>query len=304
MTQAVLITGAGGFVASHIAAGFAASGYQVTAVDMTFDAATRVRLAGVMLFEADLSAGEDAFSDVPGPQVIIHGAALTTAPEPLGMTAAEHVAANTLPLLAMLRFAAHARPQAFVYLSSSGVFSGSDGSPDLADTDLPTAQGPYSAAKRAGEYLVPGALAGVCETHILRLGYLYGPAEAARPTRRNVSQLQDWIGAARSGRPIQVAANDPRRDWTWVPDLPNAIMRIVDGGGRSAPVHLCQPHPVRDSELAHLIAGHFPGTQIVTSDAVPTKAPMRPSAIAALDGFCWTGIAEGLDVLCTQKVAA
>jgi len=305
MTQAVLITGAGGFVASHIAAGFAAAGYQVTAIDRVFDAPTRARLGGVRLVEVDLSAcGADILSALPRPTVIIHGAALTTSPEALGITMAEHVAGNTLPLIAMLRYAAGVRPKAFVYLSSSGVFSGSDGSPDLTDTDLPTAQGPYSAAKRAGENIVPGALAGVCETHILRLGYLYGPAETTRPTRQNVSQLLDWIGAARYGRPIRLAANDPCRDWTWVPDLPRAILRILDGPGRSAPVHLCQPQPVHDSELVRLIAGHFPGTQIVTTGVVPTKAPMRPSTIPALNGFRWTGIAEGLDVLCTQKVAA
>lgn len=300
---AVLITGAGGFVGSHLAAGFAASGYQVTAVDMAFDAPTRTRLAGVRLIESDLAAGADELRGLE-PQIIIHGAALTTNPEALGISAAEHVAANTMPLLSLLQFAATVRPRAFVFLSSSGVFSGADGSPDLADTDIPTAQGPYSAAKRAGEALVPGALGGVCETHILRLGYLYGPSETARPTRRNVSLLQDWLVAARQEQAIRVPANDPRRDWTWVPDLAPALIRILAGAGRCEPLHLCQPVPVHDSELARLMAVHFPNVRIERGAAVPTKAPLRSSRIAGLEGFAWTGIAAGLDQLCAQTVPA
>jgi UDP-glucose 4-epimerase len=35
--RAILITGAGGFVGSHLAMGFAALGYRVTAVDVAFD---------------------------------------------------------------------------------------------------------------------------------------------------------------------------------------------------------------------------------------------------------------------------
>jgi nucleoside-diphosphate-sugar epimerase len=227
----VLITGAGGFVAGHLAAGLAAMGHRVTALDTGFDAATRARLSDVALVEADLAAAEGVLRDLPAAQVVIHGAALTTNPAAMGMTAAEHVTANTLPLLTMLRHAARIRPRAFVFLSSSGVFGEGDGFPELSEADRPTAQGPYSAAKRAGEALVPGALGEVCATHVLRLGYLYGPAEAPRRTRAGISMLQAWVEAARAGGVLRVAANDPHRDWTFVPDLAPAIARLSAGPG-------------------------------------------------------------------------
>jgi nucleoside-diphosphate-sugar epimerase len=294
----VLITGAGGFVAGHLAAGFVAAGHRVTAVDRTFDAAARSRLTGADLLEADLTLSQ---ADLPQAEVMIHGAALTTGAATLGITDAEHVAANMLPLLTMLRHAGQRPPRAFVFFSSSGVFGDRDGSPDLTDADLPAAEGPYSAAKRAGEVLVPGALGSVCATHILRLGYLYGPGEVARPTRARVSMLQDWIAAARRGEPLRVPASDPRRDWTWVPDLAPALVRLLGGPGDARPRHLCAPGPVRDSWLARAIADRVPGTRIEPAPTVLVKAPMLPSRLPALDGFAWTGIERGLDLLCEQE---
>lgn len=300
----VLVTGAGGFVGSALAAGFAALGHPVTALDMTFDTAAKDRLQGVDLVETNLATSDLALQALPAAQIILHAAALTTNPAALGMTAAEHVTANTAPLLAMLRHAARTRPQAFVFLSSSGVFEVGDGSPDLTDTDLPTAQGPYSAAKRAGEVLVPGALTGVCATHVFRLGHLYGPSEMPRNTRARVSLLQTWVDAARSGLPLEVGGTNARRDWTYVPDLAPAIALLVAGAGQVRPVHLCTPAIVADNDLATAIARRFPGTQIRKVPAPASKAPMRPSALPALAGFGWTSIETGLDVLCAASVPA
>lgn len=300
----VLVTGAGGFVASHLAAGLAALGHQVTAVDIAFDAATQARLSGVALVEADVARGEAALRDLPAAQIVVHGAALTTDPAALGITAAEHVAANTLPLLGMLQHAARVRPRAFVFLSSSGVFGEGDGSPDLTEADRPTAQGPYSAAKRAGEALVPGALGGACATHVLRLGYLYGPAEAPRRTRARVSMLQAWVEAARDGAVLRVAENDPRRDWTFVPDLAPALARLLDGPGSPWPRHLCAPAPAGDSRLAAAIAARIPGARVERGPAVQAKPPMVPGVFPELAGFRWTTLEEGLDRLCGQDVLA
>lgn len=297
----ILISGAGGFVAGHIAAGLAALGYRVCALDLTFDAAARRRLAGCDVVAADLAADG---VDLPPADIVIHGAALTTNPAAMGLTPAQHVAANTRPLLTMLTHAGSVRPRAFVYLSSSGVFAANDGAPDLTDACIPTAQGPYSAAKRAGEALVPGALGDSCQTFILRLGYLYGPSEAARTSRMKVSLVQDWINAAGNGDILQHDAADPRRDWTFAPDLAPAIDRLVGGAGRAQPIHLCAPNPPRDSEVVAQILRHHPAA---TQRAVPgqgAKPPMVPSVLPALDGFAWTSIADGIARLCQAEVAA
>lgn len=299
----VCITGAGGFVGSALAEGFAALGWSVTAVDRAFDDGARARLAGTDLTSADLAAGAPA--DLPEARVVIHAAAMTTDPTALGWTPAEHVAANIRPLLAMLEYAARARPEAFVFLSSSGVFAPGDGEDGLRDTDTPTARSPYAAAKRAGELLVHAALEGLAATHVVRLGYLYGPHEAARPTRARVSLVARWMSDAREGRPLPVSADDPLRDWTFSEDLAPALARLVEEPGRGRPVHLCSPHVMRDSAMAALVAGHVTGATIRTVPApAATKAPMRASRIAALDSFAWTTPEAGIARLAATQVAA
>ena len=296
----ILVTGAGGFIGSTLATGLAGLGHDVIALDRSFDAAATATLGPLPRLTCDLSQGA---AHLPACATIIHAAALTTNPAAMGMTEAQHNAANMAPLLAMIAHADQTRPRAFVFLSSSGVFGDTDGSPDLSDTDLPTATGPYSAAKKAGEALVPGALGSVCETHVLRLGYLYGPGEIPRPTRQRVSMLRQWLSDAADGKPLTVAANDPRRDWTFAPDLARAIARLIMTKGSARPLHLCTPDAVPDSTLAALIAARYPGTRITAGRAIPTKAPMRPSAHPALDGFRWTPLAEGLDTLAGQRAA-
>lgn len=303
MTAArVLITGAGGLVGSALAVGLARLGWQVCALDMTFDAPARARLAGARLVTADLGAG--ALPDLPQADVVIHAAALTTGPETLGITAAEHVRRNMAPLLAALDIAAAMGPRAFVFLSSTGVFAPGDGDPDLTDASTPTATGPYSSAKRAGEVLVPSALPAGTAAHVLRLGHVCGLAESARPTRQRVSAMAAMVAAARAGQPIAVPVPDPLRDWTAAEDLGPALARLVAGPAAGRALHFGSPHRMADSAMAARIAGHFPGARIDSRPAPAPKAAMRPSAMPALDGFTWTRPEAVIDALCAAEVPA
>lgn len=301
--RTVCITGAGGFVGSALAEGLAALGWSVTAVDRAFDDAARSRLTGTEQITADLAAGAPA--DLPEAQVVIHAAAVTTDPAALGWTPAEHVAANVRPLLAMLEYTARTRPRAFVFLSSSGVFAAGDGRDALRDTDAATSETAYAAAKRAGELLVGAALEGLVAAYVVRLGYVYGPHEAARPTRERVSLVARWMADALEGRPLDVGADDPVRDWTFSEDLAPALARLVDVQNPGRPVHLCSPHVVRDSAMAALVASHFTGATIRTVPApAATKGPMRASRMAALEGFAWTTPEAGFARLAAMEETA
>ncbi|NNK62794.1 MAG: NAD(P)-dependent oxidoreductase [Gemmatimonadetes bacterium] len=314
----VLITGAGGFVGSALSEGFASRGWDVVAIDRSFDAdpsrdGTRTRRV-----VADVADGvPDGIGAV---DLVVHAAWVTTAPEDLGVTRAEYSSLNLKPLEAVLRWVARARPAAFVFLSSSGVFAAADAAtgssasarrpdaaaPGLTDALEPTSDSPYAVAKRTGEDLVVTAgTSGRTSMHVVRLGYLYGPGEMARPTRLGVSLVAQWIAAARAGRPLEVRVDDPRREWTWAPDLAPALARIVEGPATPGPIHLCSPHVYGDRELARAVAAAIPGGEVVTVPAMGrVKAPMVPSDLAALRDFEWTAAAEGLRVAVGREVVA
>jgi UDP-glucose 4-epimerase len=294
--RSVLVTGAGGFVGAHLATGLAALGARVTALDSAFDAPTRARLAGLERVTLDL-----ARDPLPGitPDLVVHAAAVTASPEALGLGTVAHMRANLDPLLAVLDAAAswHA---GIVFLSSSGVFAPGDGRGRLADDAAPTASHPYAAAKRAGEIL---ALAAGPAAWVLRLGHLYGPHEAPRPTRPAVSLVARWLASARAGETIFIPADDPARDWTFAPDLALAIARLVAADPPGRPVHLASPHILRDSDLAALIAARHGAARIETGPPAATKPPMVASTLAPLAGFPWTAPTDGLAALDRETAA-
>lgn len=297
----VLITGGGGFVGGALAAGFAALGWRVTVLDLDFDTTTRAALGGADLVTVDLTGAVPA--NLAASDLVVHAAAITTDPVALGWTAAAHVTANTQPLLRVLEHVTRTRPAAFVYLSSSGVFAPEDGDGALRDTDTPTGRSPYAAAKRAAEVLVPAALPDVTPAHVVRLGYVYGPGERPRPSRQHVSLVARWVGCAREGRPLDVRADDPRRDWTWAPDLAPALARLVHGPALGRPLHLCSPYVLSDSALAALIRAHIPGTHCTTVAASdPLKPPLRASDIDAWQTLAWTAPEAAIAHLADMEV--
>lgn len=291
-SRRVLVTGGGGFVGSHLAEGLAELGWAVTALDREFDDCARTRLHRVDLVVADL--GDPAVT-LPHAQVIVHAAAMTTDARELGWSRAGHVAANLLPLETVLAHARRLRPDAVVFLSSSGVFSHEDGLECLADADLPTARTPYAVAKQLGEAMVAATLDGWCAAHVVRLGYVYGPHETVRPSRTRVSAVAEWLTAARRGQPLEIRADDPRRDWTFAPDLAPALARLLDVPARSRPIHLASPHVLSDSAMARVVAAAFDSATCARVEPPgPAKAPMRASDLCCLRTFPWTEPSSGI----------
>jgi UDP-glucose 4-epimerase len=299
----VVVTGAGGFVGSSLAIGFQSLGWQVTAVDRAFDADACARLAGMQFVELDLAAETPRLGARAA--LIVHAAAITTDHVELGWTASEHVAANLRPLQTMLDLASVEPPDAFVFVSSTGVFAPEDGGHVLADVDIPTGRTPYAVAKQIGETMTVSALEGITDAHVVRLGYVYGPHEVARASRSRVSVVAQWIAAAREGRPLPIRIDDPARDWTYAPDLAPALARLVSGPARPRAVHLGSPFVIRDRGLAAIVAQAFPGVTCAPAPAPgPQKPPMWPSTVPALADFAWTEPATAIARIAAVEVTA
>jgi UDP-glucose 4-epimerase len=299
MGQRIVVTGAGGFVGSAIAAALAGAGHLVLATDLAFDTPTRVRLAGVTLVEAPLP---QAFGEISGgADAVVHGAAITAAPETFGLSPAGHVRANTDLLTAALDGARGQGAARFVFLSSSGVFGSVPGPID--ETSPVTATDPYSAAKRAGEILLQGAAEPCFAPLSLRLGPVFGPHEAARATRPNLSLVARMIAAARAGGEIPVATPDAARDWSYLPDIARAVALLLAHPGALPPLlHVTSGQIVTDLALAQAIAAALPGTRVTPGASVAhqPKAAMVSRVPSPLTGFGWTPLDAALRAMLAE----
>lgn len=305
MTRTVLITGAGGFVGSALAEAEMAAGHVVLATDMAFDADTGARLSAARLIEGRLP---EALAQLSGivVDVVIHAAAITADPARFGLTKAAHLRANASLLLEALDWARSRGAGRFVFLSSSGVFGVATDAQTVDEYTPATATDPYSAVKRAGEIMLTGAAESGFETVALRLGPVFGPHEAVRPTRPTPSLVARMSAAAQDTREITVPAPDARRDWTYLPDIARAVGRLLDYAGALPPLlHLTSGRALSDLELAQAIAAHRPGVQVRTAPDAPAHPP-RPVMISAvsspLDGFDWTPVSAALGMM--QQVEA
>lgn len=303
--RTVLVTGAGGFVGSQIALDLARAGFDVVATDQTFDALTKARLANLRRIEAPLT---KALPDIAGlhPFAVVHGAAITAGPASLGISAAAHLRLNMDMLTLCLDWARSEGASRFVFLSSTGVFAPEDGDHSLTEQSPASARGPYSAAKKAGEIVTQGAAEDGFATISLRLGNLFGPHEAPRPTRPFVGLLARMVAGGQAGV-IPVENPGARRDWTWLPDIGRAIAALLDDfPSPDTPVlHCGNTHAISDLDLAHAIVAHFPRARIAVEDgSARSKAPMGRAVTSALTAFDWTPLPKALAEMLAERAAA
>ncbi|WP_157973613.1 NAD(P)-dependent oxidoreductase [Tropicimonas sp. IMCC34043] len=303
----VVITGAGGFVCSQIAVELAAAGFDVMGLDRAFDDAAIERLNGIHRVTGNLA---DSLQDLRGirPFAVVHGAAITAGPATLGISAAAHVRMNMDLLTCSLDWARKAGAGRFVFLSSTGVFCPSDGAGTLTETSPATARGPYSAAKKAGEIVTQGAAEPTFATVSLRLGNLFGPHEAPRPSRPYLGLVARMIADAHRDGLIRVDTPQARRDWTWLPDIGRALADLLRTfpGDDTGVLHCGSAEVLSDLELAQAIGALIPGSRVEVS-AVPgpaTKGPMGSCVNSALTGFRWTPVRASLADLLRNEVAA
>jgi UDP-glucuronate 4-epimerase len=229
----ILVTGAAGFIGFHLARRLLADGHEVTGVDgMTpyYDPALkRARLAQltshngfsfeqVMLQDmAELTA---AFEQA-APEVVVHLAAQAGVRYSLENPRA-YVDANLVGTFNVLELAKAAKVRHLLLASTSSVYGASEKRPfdELDRADYPLTL--YAASKKAGE-LMSHSYAHLWDmpTTAFRFFTVYGPW--GRP------DMAPWrfAEAIDAGRPIEVYGTDIWRDFTYVEDLVEAIVRLI-----------------------------------------------------------------------------
>lgn len=225
--QRFLVTGAGGFVCSHIVEVLLAAGHHVVAVDQAFD--PDLKHDWPRRWETQIELVETRLEQLPNIQVdgVIHGAAITALPAEVALSPAGYFRANVEPALMLLEWAREHCARRFIFISSSAVFRQTPPGP-VDETMDAASLGLYAVAKQATEMLFETLRKQYARDVVaVRLGNLYGPRERTRPTRPRRGLLGEMIKTAIEQDRIAVYEQDPARDWTFAPDIGHALLRLL-----------------------------------------------------------------------------
>ena len=242
----VLVTGATGFVGSHLVTALASRGHQVVAVtrrDVECPGAHEVRVAG------DIGPSTDWSGLLGDVDVVVHLAARVhmmneTSADPLAAFR-EVSAAGTVHVAEEV---ARQGVRRLVFMSSIKVHGGGrDGKP-YSSLDAPAPADPYGVSKWEAEQAL-GKIARETgmECVALRPTVIYGPG-----VRANVDRLAHLVA---SGIPLPFGRVHNRRTMLSVGNLVKWVDRAVsDSAKPTGPVLIGDPRPVSTKELTVQIA--------------------------------------------------
>jgi UDP-glucuronate 4-epimerase len=225
-TPRAVVTGAAGFIGSHLVERLLAEGVSVLGVDRLSDyydpaikAANVDRLSGDPQFtfvEADL--GEVATPALlDGVQVVYHLAGQPGVRPSWGRTFEIYGNDNVMATQALLEAAKEVSLERLVYASSSSVYGNAERFPTV-ETDRPQPLSPYGVTKLAAEHL--------CHLYATSYGV---PAVSLRyfsvygPRQRPDMAFHRFIRAAAAGEPLRIFGDGRQtRDFTYVGDIVSA----------------------------------------------------------------------------------
>jgi UDP-glucuronate 4-epimerase len=259
----ILLTGAAGFIGSHLAERLCGRGDRVTGFD-NFDPfyAREVKernLAGLQarkeftLVEGDLTDPhdvDDAFA-VAGPvDTVVHLAALAGV-RPSLANPGRYWNVNVTGTLHLLHACRDRGVRRVVFASSSSVY-GVDSEVPFSESDpCGRPMSPYAASKRAGELMAftHHHLHGAAVT-CLRFFTVYGPRQ--RPDLA----IHKFTRAIATGQPIELYGDGTTsRDYTWIDDILDGLVAAIDRQSRDgdAPYRVYNLGGSRPTSLKELV---------------------------------------------------
>jgi UDP-glucose 4-epimerase len=290
-----MVTGAAGFIGSHLVDRLIADGHEVIGVD---DLSSGANLRdGAELIEMDVA--DQALLTLAAerrPEVICHLAAQVSVRISVGDPLRD-ARINVLGTVNVLEAARRAGTRKVVFASSCAVYGVPSALPVPVDAPLDP-QSPYAASKVSGEVYLQmyRALHGIDFT-TLTLANVYGPRQTPEGEAGVVSIFSAGL---LTGKPTQVyGEGDQTRDYVYVQDVVDAFAKACGerGGGRR--FNIGTGLQTTDRDLHTLIA------EVAGAADEPDFAPPRLGDLPAMaldpgparDGLGWeptTGLPEGL----------
>lgn len=261
----ILVTGATGFVGSHLVEALLTGGHQVTALVRDSAQAGPLAERGVVLRRGDLMKPESLRGIADGVDAVAHTAAVLNLPK----NPASAYAANVEGARNLVEAVKGSSVRKFIHLSSvaamgiRNVHRVDESFP--CDPDLP-----YGKSKLAvDQYLLEQGARGF-PVVILRPPTVYGPRE-----RYNFLSL---CKAIQAGRFLLIGSGDNRMDFCWVGNLVQAILLAIERG-RNGGLYLIADDPVLPfretvSTIASLLGRNIPRIHMPTALAYAASVPL------------------------------
>jgi UDP-glucuronate 4-epimerase len=274
----LLVTGAAGFIGSHLVEAALAAGHEVVGVDNfdpTYAREAKERnlaavqgAAGFMFHETDIR-DRDSMAALLDPGTVVVHLAARAGVRPSFEQVVEYTDINLTGTATLARAALDAGVTRMVFASSSSVYG--DGTPVPFQEDAPAMapRSPYAATKRAGELLLDalGASSGL-RVAALRLFSVYGPRQ--RPDL----VLHAFCRRLAQGEPVTLFGDGTAsRDYTYVADVVRAILAAADWTAAApagvTPFNICGAAPVSLQTLVTTLADALGVTPVVRFAPLP-----------------------------------
>jgi NAD dependent epimerase/dehydratase len=228
----VLVTGAGGFIGSHLAELLARLGARVRAfVRYTsrgehgwLDVAQPDVADAIEVFRGDLANPEAVASAVAGCEVVFHLGALVPIPYSYRHPR-EFVTANIVGTLNVLEAARREEPAVIVHTSTSEVY-GTARTVPIEEKHPLHPQSPYAASKVAADQLALSFTRSFGTPVVVARPFnTYGPRQSARAV------IPTIITQALARDVIELGATSPTRDFMYVDDTTRGLARCAEVEG-------------------------------------------------------------------------
>lgn len=216
MRRRALITGATGFVGSHLAEQLTSQGWLVRALVRRTSDTSRLIQLGVVPFVGELGEPESVSRAAEECELVYHLAAATFEKDEASFHRA-NVEGTRGVVEGSLRTEGVRR---LVYLSSYAASGASRGAEPRSSADPPAPLTAYGRTKLAGEELVREAAGRGLETVIVRAPAVYGPRDTA---------LLSYFRLVRWGLAPAPGGGERYLHLIYAPDLAAALVRAADG---------------------------------------------------------------------------
>ena len=282
-TSHALVTGAAGFIGSHLCERLLRDGVRVTGVDCFtdyYDPALKRHniLASIghpafQLIELDLASAD--LNALPEVDVVFHQAAQPGVRASWGAEFSVYTHHNVLATQRLLeRYRGHALER-FVYASSSSIYGDAERYP-TDESLMPRPFSPYGVTKLAGEHLLNlyGRNFGLA-TAALRYFTVYGPRQ--RPDMA----FHRFCRSMLRGEPIVVYGDGRQsRDFTFIDDCIEANVRAWKRAAPQGVYNVGGGSQVEVLEAIQMLERHLGVKAIIQLEPRPPGDPMRTRADA------------------------